>query len=347
MKNKNAVLKTTKSFKVGLLTSLIGLSPSSFSMDNEQDFSNPSSSSPSNQQSIVCKINDYLLNSEYNQAYLTQKASLSILPFWFPWFTKSLQERATVVQSSQPSNSLRIKFSNYRGIMANLPMQLLYPLVKCELTFLENLVRKNFDRAPNVVEEAFMGVIAGASTVILANPYEVTVIRTQLDKVSPRTAFTNVLKEAGIGGLYRGACTMMVRNAAFTEALFFGAPVCSKWLSDNVPIFQTSDQYFGQLTHTNWEKTKSSATIVGSILPAIFASIIYAPIDLGMVMRQADPSCNKFSSFSESIKLAYKHHGKNAFKAGILSRLMATTIEIAGFNIFYNYYSAIDREDAE
>lgn len=286
-----------------------------------------------------CSFHHRILASSWKDTYVTQLSSLSILPFWFPWLTNSLNQRAQIISSTYPNNSLRVGFSNYRGIMANLPIQFLYPLVKWEMGFLQEKMQKSLNRELNFFEQAMTGFMTGASTVLFTNPYEVTVIRAQQAVCSARYAFKSVYAENGFKGLYTGSLAMMLRNGTFATSLFLGAPACATWLKKNVDSVTKIDESIDTLIPMNAKGNNLTASFLGAIIPAAVANTVAIPVDLAMIMRQADPGRQSYTTFGRALIAAYQRHGIHAFKAGVFSRLIATTIELAGFNILYNYYS--------
>jgi hypothetical protein len=265
----------------------------------------------------------------YHRQIAIQAASLSILPGWYPFFAKSIYQRSQILESKSPgdlshSNFFKNKCNYYRGFTANLSMQPLYPLTEWMLGVLLNKIKQVNQRDPNIVERVGAGFITGAATVALANPYDVIVIASQKYGQTPYSAFKKVLKCSGARGLYTGALPMAVRNGTFVSSLLVATPVLQKKIDQHI---------------SGTGKVHDVAImILASTIPASMYICVAIPLDFMAIMRQSDPLGKIHTSAFQAIKAAYHKHGRAAFKAGLGNRLLACTIEMAGFNLFKNFY---------
>jgi hypothetical protein len=265
----------------------------------------------------------------YRNQIATQAASLSILPLWYPFFAKSVYQRSQILKSKFPgdlshSNFFQNKRNYYRGFTANLSMQPLYPLTDWMLGTLLDKIKQANQRDPNIGERLGAGFITGAATVAIANPYEVIVIASQKHRETPYSSFKKVLKYSGVKGLYNGAIPMGGRNGLFLGGIFVATPALQEKMDQHIP---------------GVGKTHDIATMVlASTIPASMYICVAIPLDFMAIMRQSDPSGKIHTSAFQAIKAAYHKHGKAAFRAGLGNRLLACTIEMAGFNILKNFY---------
>lgn len=266
----------------------------------------------------------------YQNQMATQMASLSALPLWYPFFAKSIYQRSQVMQSKVPgdlshSTFFKNRWNYYRGITANLPMQPLYPLTDWVLGGLLQKIGQANQRDPNIGERLGAGFITGAMTAVFANPYEVTIIAAQKHSEKPYRAFKRVLNDSGVKGFYKGSLPMGVRNGTFLGNLLITTPALQKGLDPHIPGSGTMHDIV--------------TTILASTIPASIYICIAVPLDFMAIMRQSDPSGRVYASAFQAMNAAYHKHGKSAFKAGLSHRLVACIIEMAGFNLFRNFYT--------
>src|SRR5258708_3614150 len=104
----------------------------------------------------------------YKNEIATQAASLTTLPFWYPFFAKSIYERSQILQSKTPGNLSHTNFfankmNYYRGISANLFLQPLYPYSQWLLTMLLEKIGIMYQRHPTLTEKAVAAFITGVS----------------------------------------------------------------------------------------------------------------------------------------------------------------------------------------
>jgi hypothetical protein len=268
---------------------------------------------------------DYL--ERYKNEIATQAASLAVLPFWYPFFARSTYERSQILKSVTPGNLSHTNFfankmNYYRGMSANLFLQPLFPYSQWLLTTLLMKIETMYQRHPTLTEKAFSAFFTGASSVLIANPYETTIIAAQKNQVSPFQAFMHVLRHSGVQGFYTGALPMAIRNGTFVSGLFVTSPELQKRLSSYIPGSGPTHQ--------------TVTTTLASVIPATLFTCVAVPLDLVAVMRQSDPSGKLHKSAISALKTAYKMHGLRALKAGALMRLLASTIELTGFNLVNN-----------
>lgn len=260
----------------------------------------------------------------YKDEIATQAASLTALPMMYPFFAKSVYQRHQILVSKNPGNlSHSTFFSNprnyYRGITSNLIMQPLFPYSEWLLNILLTRIEKMQKRHPSLTEKVISAFFTGATTIALANPYEVNLIASQKHSISPYQAFKKILHEHGPKGFYTGAIPMAIRNGCFMSGLFVTSPELKKLMR----------QYI---------ENNKTATVAACSIQATLYTTVAIPLEIAFVMRQSDPSKKLFSSSLHALKLAYMKHGFSAFKTGALMRLFANTIEIAGFNLSLDEY---------
>lgn len=263
----------------------------------------------------------------YKDEIAAQAASLSVLPAWYPFFANSVRKRREIGESKIPGNlSHSTFFSNprncYRGMTLNLAMQPLFPYSEWLLNTLLARIEKMQKRHPILTEKMLAAFFTGATTVTLANPYEVTLIAAQKHSLSPYRAFIKILNEHGPRGFYTGAVPMANRNGCFMSGLFVTSGKLQQFMN----------QYIDN---------KIASTAVACSIQATLYTTVAIPLDIAAVMRQSDPSKKLYSSSLHALKLAYKKHGFSAFKTGALMRLLASTIELTGFNLGLEEYKKL------
>lgn len=264
-------------------------------------------------------------SESYSSQIATQAASLSILPLWYPFFAKSVYKRSQIIESLSPSTFFKNKRNYYKGLTANLAMQPLFPLTDWALENLLEKIQQATQREPNAAERIFAGFITGTTTVAIANPYGVTVIASQRYQENAYKAFKRVINSTGVKGLYTGSFPMAIRNGSFVSSLLVTTPDLQEKIKHLIP--------------GSGKAYNITTMVLASTLPAATYIFVAAPLDLMANMRQSDPSCKLYSSALHTLKAAYQKHGKGAFKVGLGNRLLACTIEMAGFNLLKNYYS--------
>jgi hypothetical protein len=267
----------------------------------------------------------------WRKEFSASAASLSILPFWYPFFERSLYQRAQILQSKSPGDLSHSTFFSqkrnyYRGITANIfTMQPLFPAAEWMLNTLLRKIQMINKRDPNLAEKFVSGFITGSATALLANPYEATNIAAQKYREPPTRAFLRILNESGPKGFYTGVTPMAIRNGAFVSSLLVTSPELKKMLDKSMPGSGASHHL--------------ATTALGAAIPATLFTCMVVPFDLAAVMRQSDPSEEVFRSAFQAMKKAYSKHGIAALKAGTLLRLLACNIEMIGFNLLNNSYN--------
>ena len=267
--------------------------------------------------------------SEYYNEMATQGASVSVLPFWYPPFAKSIYERSRILESQSLGDLSRSDFfknkrNYYRGFTANALLQPLFPMADCVLSCLLRKIQQVTQRDPNIKERMGAGFMTGASTALLSNPYEVTVIASQKYGEAPRKAFRRVLQQSGIRGFYTGALPMAIKNGIFFNSIFILTPALQKTIDLQI---QGSGRVYDIVT-----------MLLAATVPAAMVTCGSIPIEVMAIMRQSDPSGKIHTSAFQAIKMAYHKHGKAIFKVGLGARVSACTIELAGFNLFRKFY---------
>lgn len=271
-----------------------------------------------------------IIHESYHSQLTTQAAAISTLPLWYPFFARSLYQRAQILASKSPGDLSHTPFflkrGNYfRGLTANLSMQPLFPITDWLLGKALKQIEEVNQRKASHVEQLLAGFAAGSASVILANPYEVTVIASQKYVESPRLARGRVWQLSGFRGFYRGGVPMAVRNGAMMSCLLVAPPILEK------PI--------GASLANAGILGGCAATLFASILPAALYTAAAVPLDFMAIMRQSDPAGKAYASAFEALGAAYRKHGLAAFKAGLGCRLIACIAEISSFHLFNDFYA--------
>lgn len=269
---------------------------------------------------------------KHKASFIAQAASLSILGGWYPFFAKSMYERSQIIASKSPGDlSHSTSFRYYRGLSANLLLQPLFPLTNSLYTKIVNEIETSDDliekRPITTLERVGASFMVGASTSLVANPYEVLILASQKNKTSPYNAAQIVFQQSGMKGFYTGTIPTAIRNGLFYTSIITLVPTIKKsidpWMVGSGPLHETM------------------STIVASTIPACLFLSVAVPIDLAAMMRQSDPSRQQFTSGFHAIQCAYKKHGIASLKTGLRMRLLGCIIEFAGFNLFYDFYSSL------
>lgn len=272
------------------------------------------------------------LINDWKNEISVQAASLTILPVWYPFFAKSLYQRAHVLESKFPGDLSHSTFFSqkrnyYRGITANLSLQPLFPLAEWMLTTLLEKIQQINQRDPNLAEKIAAGFITGSSTALIANPYEATIIASQKYREPPYKSFMRILKNIGTSGFYTGIIPMAIRNGTFVSGLFVTSPELKKIIDPKIPG--------SGIAH------HMTATALGAAIPATIFTCVAVPFDLAAIMRQSDPNKEKFHSTLQAMQKVYSKHGIAALKAGMLMRLCASIIEMTGFSLLTDAYNKV------
>lgn len=269
-------------------------------------------------------------NKSWKKVITAASASLSILPFWYPFFERSLYQRAQILQSKFPGDLSHTTFfakktNYYRGMTMNiLAVQPLYPAAEWLLGVLLEKIQTINQRDPNLAEKFVAGFITGNTTALIANPYEAINIAAQKNRETPARSFMKILNESGPKGFYRGFIPMAFRNGGFCSGLLVTTPEIKRRVDNFIPGTGVPHNF--------------ATTALGAMIPATIFTCMVVPFDLAAVMRQSDTSEKVFTSAFDAMKKAYSKHGIAAIKAGTALRLLSTYIEMIGFNMLKDYY---------
>ena len=261
--------------------------------------------------------------NKYQDIMNFQKASLTALPLWYPFYARSLFLRAKLLSNNSQS-FFNGKYKPYLGMSTALLLQPLFPATQALFNLILMRIEKMNDRHPTLTEKIVASFITGFSTTLVTNPTEVVLIAAQKQQQSPAKAFLHTLKKHGLSGFYTGGLPMGVRNGIFTIGLYFTTPQLEKiFMQYAVPS----------------NATQALAVRVAATLPsAIIFTLAVVPLDLGFTLRQADPSQKKFKSIMEVLIHLHQKNGFSIMKTGFLYRLLATTIELMTIHSLKHWY---------
>ncbi|MBJ7449455.1 MAG: hypothetical protein JHC93_03740 [Parachlamydiales bacterium] len=268
----------------------------------------------------------------YRNAAITQLASLTVLPIWFPFLAKSNRQRAEIFLSKIPNdlshtNYFKNRWNYYKGITANLPIQVLFPIMDFVLNTSLSIIKNTQKRDPNNLEKMGASYLTGMTSIFIANPVVVTELATQKYRIEPMKAVKRVYREVGIKGFYKGSSLMAFRNGAFFTSLFFGQPYMFKEIKANYPNMNTSQTLL--------------ANIVAAVVPSFIYTTAIAPLDLTVILKQSTPEGNQHSSTIQTLKEIYYKHGLKSLKTGLPMRITACCLELGWFQFFKQKYEEI------
>jgi len=241
---------------------------------------------------------------------LVQAASLSALPFWYPFYAIALKQKYRLTTS----NPFAHKREYFRGLRLTLCLQPLYPLLfKLNETINECL---GLDKHATL-SQSISSLSSGVVSVLVANPYEVILIDMQKNKVNARMAASRIYYKRGILGFYRGYLFMMLRNSVFCWGLLGIYPQIKEYI-DNT-------------------RFQVISPLIAGIVPAIMRTSIM-PLDLGAVLKQADQTI-KPKSYFQGLKMAYRKHGIFGYFISTKYTFLMTFTEMLLFHQFLKLYS--------
>lgn len=120
----------------------------------------------------------------------------------------------------------------YKGLSAGLVRQATYTTARLGMFDSMNSAYKEYKHGANLtfLEKAALGATAGGLAAVVGNPADLSLIRMQADGTLPPEqrrnykgvgdAFARIVKEDGIGGLFRGCTPTVVRAMALNTGMF-------------------------------------------------------------------------------------------------------------------------------
>lgn len=196
---------------------------------------------------------------------------------------------------------VRKVFHYYGGIKPKIPLQILFPITDWILGTSLNEIRKEWRREPYLSERLLAGFMTGAFTALISNPYE------------------KALTHSKIKDLYQGTFQTAIRNGNFVMNLVVVTPAIDETLQAQFP---SSNKIY-----------KIAITILAALAPALLHTCVTTPFEFRVILN------NSHLSPDLVIKKVYQVYGLAALKTGFGYRLVASTIEIGGFNLFKKFYN--------
>jgi hypothetical protein len=230
-----------------------------------------------------------------------QIASLSSLPFWFPfWKTAALQEKTVI------SSHFNVSFRNllkhqprklYEGMGLTVPMQCMYPT--CSLLSYELRKHGLFTilQSEIVVGAAVSPLCACWKTIVLSD-----------------MTITQTVRRHTVSELFRAVPAWMLRNSIVWPCLSNG--------SQHVRSF---------VPKHNQEQHPYGTRFLEIFLPALVATVVSHPADLITGMLNGDPSKRYFKSCLDAYQKLIAARGYRGVFVAYPHRFMAMTIETTMF----------------
>ena len=220
---------------------------------------------------------------------------MSLVPNPYPTGSLQLGIAAKMVRT-QGIGSL------YRGLSAGLLRQATYTTAR--LGIYNNLssmaVQYNDGKAVPLWQKAACGLAAGGLGALVGNPADLTLLRMQADTTLPAEqrrnykgvvdAFTRIIREEGLGGLFTGATPTVVRAMAL-----------------NMGMLASNDQAKEMLEGLGFEKGGSVVVLGGASIAGIVAAVCSLPFDyVKTQLQKMKPDANGKMPYSGAIDCALK-----------------------------------------
>ena len=172
--------------------------------------------------------------------------------------------------------------------------------------------------------EIVSGACAGATQLLITNPLEVTKIRLQMQGETNRifkekgfavpkglglhyAPFTEVMKELGVSGLYKGASACLLRDVPF-GAIYF-------------PTYTAFKEILGRDDYKEM-KSLEIVPLLSGALAAVPASVVTSPFDFLKTRLQVAPRPGEatYAGIFDCIHKVYEKEGPSAFFKGVVPR---------------------------
>ena len=234
-----------------------------------------------------------------------QLASISALPAWYPFFANHLRVKSEILLESKQKLSIGLL---YRGIVTTSLLQPLFPLAFA----VKNLATVQAQKHGLYNKQTDFGItmLTGMSTVAVANPIDVIILKRQQGKSN-----MDIIKTTPIRDYYKGSVPFAMRNGIF----FCGLTSIYSHMTSIIPFD------FG-----------------AAVLTSVLCNFLIVPLDLSSVMRQS----SNYHGYNarQCIYNVYQQKGIRGLFAGYMSRSMATATEIFLFNYLKKYYETMISE---
>ncbi|KXZ55742.1 hypothetical protein GPECTOR_2g1292 [Gonium pectorale] len=162
----------------------------------------------------------------------------------------------------------------YKGLSAGLLRQATYTTTRLGVfnVISEDLKRRNDGKNLPLWQKAVAGLSAGAIGALVGSPADLTLIRMQADSTLPPEqrrnykgvgdAFVRIVREDGVGGLFRGATPTVVRAMAL-----------------NMGMLASNDQAKEMIESAGFAKGGSVSVLGGACIAGFLASACSLPFD--------------------------------------------------------------------
>lgn len=159
------------------------------------------------------------------------------------------------------------------------------------------------------VEQVGVAMGAGALSAALYSPVDLTVIQQGKLKVGPMEAVNAVVREGGVGKMWRGTMACAARESIYTAGYLGLGPVLTNKI-------KAANPGFGDLT----------ASVLGSSAAGTMAALMTHPIDTAKTCVQSDLAGARYTSAMQALGEVYKKGGVRALYSGGAAR----TVRICG-----------------
>lgn len=177
----------------------------------------------------------------------------------------------------------------------------------------------------NLAFEMLAGACAGACQLLVTNPMELSKARLIIqDETSqllqqrglkpPATqSFTNLIRELGFPGVYRGASACLLRDVPFSAIYFPAYAACKHYLAD------LHDEASG-MSH----KASLSDLLLAGTMAAVPASLLTTPCDVIRIRLQTipRPGDSVYRGIRDCASQMYRTEGWQAFFRGSTARVL-------------------------
>jgi hypothetical protein len=239
-----------------------------------------------------------------------QIASLTALPFWFPFWKLSTVEVISLYDDPRPKRSQLLNKDLYSGIKLTsfLP---LYPVAAA----IKLMIQKE-TRCSDVIGAAFGGMAispfcAYHKTKILCPQVMWTYSFLNISLSTKANHIEKYLKWPQL----RGVSLYCVRNSIIVPCIFYGNQETKKM------IFPKKYQMENPI----------QTQLISTVVPAFIATCISHPIDMLTTLLNSDPYKLKYFDTAKVYKEFIYRHGWKGFTIGLLPRFLSLTIECAIF----------------
>ena len=240
---------------------------------------------------------------------ITQLASWSALPFWYPSWRISAAMEANACEKKFPTvksawkSISTLRYKAYSGLGVTAGLQFVYP--GCEA--IKNASQK-YMKTTDLQGEA----LAGGFTALAASVWKTKVLSTSSDKSGwhlPAKSY------------FRALHFWAIRNAVLVPCIFNG----EKYIREIV-------------SKTTQEEYPLLMDFSSIVVPAFLAAAVSHPTDLMTTLLNGDPMKQKFPNSLCAAKSLYTTRGFKGMTIGFVPRFVALSLEVALFPRFRKFY---------